>query len=467
MPEPINDHKVYSLLEITESIHRAFQKWYPGSFWILAEMNKLNHYPHSGHCYPDLVERREGKVVAQIRANIWADDYARINQQFLNVLKEPLKDGINILFQAKVSFHSMYGLSLHISYIDPSYTLGDLEREKQQTISRLREEGIYGKNKSLELPILPQRIAVISVETSRGYADFKSIVEGNQQGYYFFLMLFPALLQGDKAGESILARLDEIRKVLQHFDLVAIIRGGGGDVGLSVYNQYKLAREIALFPIPVLTGIGHSTNETVAEMVAWKNAITPTDLGTFLISRFHQFAFPVYEAQKKLLEISVQKLELQKLKLSDTMVNLISMTRNIFSAHKYLLKKEITVFRQATFRQTGKEKLKFSYLQMQLKKYALQSLRINENNLGLLKEKLYDEVFEYKKRRENEIGNLEKQISFLNPSNILRRGFSITRSNGKVITDVSALQSGEIETILFSGKIFSQILTIENRTENE
>src|SRR5690606_5794462 len=154
-------------------------------------------------------------------------------------------------------------------------TLGDLEKEKQETIQKLRDEGAYAKNKSLTMALLPKRIAVISVETSKGYADFMKVLETNEWDYRFYHVLFPSLLQGEKAVGSIRGQLKKIKKLKGHFDVVAIIRGGGGDVGLSCYNHYELAKDIAKFPLPVITGIGHATNETVAEMIAYSDAITP------------------------------------------------------------------------------------------------------------------------------------------------------------------------------------------------
>src|SRR5690606_17047589 len=148
-------------------------------------MNKLNLYQHSGHCYPDLVEKRDGKVISQLRANLWKSDYQKINKRFLEVLKEPLKDGIKILFLARITFNSVHGLSLNILDIDPNYTLGDLEKEKQETIKKLTAEGVFKLNKTRKLALLPQRIAIISVETSKGYEDFMSVLQGNSWNYAF------------------------------------------------------------------------------------------------------------------------------------------------------------------------------------------------------------------------------------------------------------------------------------------
>src|SRR5690606_26888894 len=182
------------------------------------------------------------------------------------------------------------GISLRIIDIDPNFSLGLLVREKQQSIERLRKEQIFDANRRIPFPLLPKRIAIISVETSKGLADFLNILDHNDWHYRFEYSLFPALLQGEKAIGSIIGQLHKIAESGSQFDAVALIRGGGGDVGLSCYNHYALASEIARFPIPVLTGIGHATNETVSELVAYKNAITPTGLAEFLIQHFHNFS---------------------------------------------------------------------------------------------------------------------------------------------------------------------------------
>ena len=179
MPEKINDKTIFSLLEVTISIKKTLAARYKSSFWIKAEMNKLNHYSQSGHCFPELVEKKDGKVIAQIKSTLWADDYANINRNFLSTLKGPLKDGIKILLLAKIAYDPSFGLSLQIMDIDPQYTLGDLEKEKRETINRLQLEGIYDRNKKLEIPFLPQRIAIISVVTSKGYGDFVDVIDKN------------------------------------------------------------------------------------------------------------------------------------------------------------------------------------------------------------------------------------------------------------------------------------------------
>src|SRR5690625_3419586 len=179
MAEDIKGRKMFTLLDVNRSIQRTLNKRYGSAFWVRAEMIRLNHYPHSGHCYPDLVEKKAGKVVAQIRSILWRTDFNRINKHFKETLKEPLKDGIKILFLAKIIFNPRHGLSLQIYDIDPSFTLGDMEQERQKTIEQLKKKKLFDKNRSLPLAILPDRIAIISVETSKGYADFRKVIDHN------------------------------------------------------------------------------------------------------------------------------------------------------------------------------------------------------------------------------------------------------------------------------------------------
>jgi exodeoxyribonuclease VII large subunit len=440
MAETINDKKVFSLLEVTQSIQKTIAERYTKSFWVKAEMNKLNFYSHSGHCYPELVEKNDGRTIAQMKATLWKSDYLVINEKFLKTLQEPLKDGIKILFCATIQFDPAHGLSLRIVDIDPVFSLGELEREKQETLARLRKEGIYDQNKKLVLPLLPQRIAIISVETSKGYADYLKVLEQNAWGYKFFNFLFPALLQGDRSVASIIYQLNRIRKVIHHFDIVVIVRGGGGDVGLSSYNRYDLAREIATFPIPVFTGIGHSTNETVAEMISHRNAITPTELADFLLQRFHDFSVPLHHAEERLAELTLRILDEERLKFYNVVRHFRSATAfRIQQHHHDVANLSVQITHQSKFL-ISNQAHRLKALQQDLVKRAASGLA--ERNL--------------------EVSNLEKQISMLDPINVLRRGYSITLLNGRSVQDIKQVVTGDIfTTIVANGKIESEVRKIE------
>jgi len=500
MPETVNDKQVFSLLEVTKSIQKTIAERYKSSFWVKAEMNKLNFYKQSGHCYPELVEKQDGKVIAQIKSNLWKDDYININNTFQRVLKEPLKDGIKILFLAKVSFDPAYGLALRIIDIDPSYTLGDLEREKQETIKKLKDEGIFGKNKTLPIPLLPQRIAIISVETSKGYADFLKVIDTNSWNYKFFHLLFPSLLQGEKAVDGIINQLRRIKKVKSHFDVVAIIRGGGGDVGLSCYNYYLLAKEIALFPMPVITGIGHATNETVTEMISFSNAITPTKLAEYLLQKFHNFSVPVQKAEEKIIDKARRLISDEKTKFQSEIKLFRSVTENILIKNRNEIKGQVqSLFQQShflfknekeylfsiregirkgtnTFCNTAKQKIKQFALTMKkdvgthlnavklvINQNANQVVRSSRVLLLSRKEKIvqFKERFSEKSllllRNETiELNSIEKNVNNMNPKEVMRRGYSITLLQGKAVKNFDKVKEGDtLNTVVFEGNIVS------------
>jgi exodeoxyribonuclease VII large subunit len=468
MPETSNERKVFSLLEVTTSIQKTICERYKSVFWVKAEMNKLNYYSHSGHSYPELVEKTDGKVIAQMKANLWKSDFDRINHNFLRVLKEPLKDGIKILFCASVIFDPSHGLSLRILDIDPSFSLGELEREKQDTLERLRREGIFHSNKILKLPVLPQRIAIISVETSKGYSDFLNVIENNPWRYKFFTFLFPSLLQGEKSIPSIINQLRRIKKVQEHFDVVAIIRGGGGDVGLSSYNNYALAREIALFPIPVLTGIGHSTNETVAEMVSHKNAITPTELADFLIQKFHDFSMPLRRNEEIIVDRAKRLLNDEKLRFKNFMKYFRSVTNGKLLRSRIEIKGQSdSVLRQSKFLIKRNGQL-LNATASDIRKAVFGFLDEGNTQLKSTIEKGQSTPGKYLKIKKEEVDRLEKNVQILDPINILKRGFSITLYDGKALKSHTEAKPGDmITTVLANGRLESNVKTSDKSHSNE
>jgi exodeoxyribonuclease VII large subunit len=429
-------NKVLTLSELTTGIAQVISRNFANSFWVKAEIAKLNHYPESGHCYPALVEKEKGAVRAEMRGMIWANDYLRINQKFLQVTREPLKEGIHILFRALIKYHPVYGLSLQISDIDPTYTLGEMAREKMETINRLKKEGVFDLNRQLSLPALPQRIAIISVKTSKGFSDFMSILQGNQWGYAFACYLFPALLQGDKAVDSILGQLKAIKEISDHIDAVVIIRGGGGDVGLNCYDHYNLAKEVAMFPIPVLTGIGHSTNETVVEMVSGQNLITPTDVAYFLIQKFHNFSIKLEQLAGVITDYALGLLEEETRRQGDLGKRLVQGTRLMMEEEKRRQGDKGRRLMQDAGSMLKDEKYKIS------RQSAMMGVHVRQM---ILKQGM-------------RIDQAEQQVRLLDPVNVLKRGYSITYSKGKVLKDAAeAILGDEIITQLHQGTVCSEI----------
>jgi exodeoxyribonuclease VII large subunit len=467
MPEHSDDKTIFSLLEVTQSIQRTLSERYKSAFWVKAEMNKLNFYRQSGHCYPELVEKKDGKIIAQIKSCLWREDYQKVNAAFQAVLNEPLKDGIKILFLAKLMFDPSHGLSLWIMDVDPAYTLGDLEREKQDTIRVLKEKGLFNRNKSLHLALLPQRIAIISVETSKGFADFTKVLESNPWGYYFSLMLFPSLLQGDNAVSSIRHQLKRIKKVKEHFDVVAIIRGGGGDVGLSCYNNYDLAQDIATFPLPIITGIGHATNETVSEMISFTNAITPTKLAEFLLQTFHNFSVPVHDAERKIIDKANQILTTSKNAFRAEVKLFRSVTGNMLMSNRNDVENHSRALLQHLETRFRSEKQSLSALQSDISRSADLAWRDADRELTLISKSFRKDLATGLTQIRVQLSAIEKNVNNMSPEKVLQRGFSITMLNGKPLRDSDDVNIGDVvHTRLAIGEVKSRIEIKEKSNES-
>lgn len=412
--------QIFPLSKLTEAIENVINTHCSRVVWVKAEIVKLNHYPHTGHCYPDLVEKKEGKIVAELRGNIWKSNFDLINDKFRKVLNEDLRDDMTVVVQATVTFHAVYGLALNILDIDPEYTLGELAKQRAEAIKKLNAEGLFHANKQQLLPRLPKTIAIISVNSSKGYQDFLNVIENNSWNYQFHCKLFPAILQGERAVTTIIAQLKRIQKHRKLFDAVAIVRGGGGEIGLSCYDNYNLAKEIAQFPLPVLTGIGHSTNETVSELVSFKSFITPTKIAEFLLQEFHNFSQPLGE-------------NIQKIKMGANL---------LFERQETQLARLSSSFGFLTGKILDREKNRLS---------SFQQIVISESR-NLLKQEA------------SELKNISNSIELLSPRNILKRGFSITRIDGRIVTDATLLQRGDlIETEFLSGKASAEITNINSK----
>ena len=448
--------KTFTLLQLTQSIKKSLEVSFDGKYWIVAEMNKLNLYPQSGHAYPELVEKQNGVIVAEIRGILWKNNFERINQSFINVINEPLKDGIKVLMNVSVGFDPKYGVSLTIHEIDPGYTLGDLEQEKQNSIQALKKQGIFDLNRKKSLSLLPKRLAIISVANSNGYQDFTHIIDGNSWKYKFFHMLFPSLLQGDRAVADLTKQLNRIRKVSHHFDAVVIVRGGGGDVGLTCYNDFNLCRIIAEFPLPVLTGIGHQVNESVADMVSYRNLITPTDLGHFFIQQFHDFSLPVQRAEEAVVDKSLRLLSETKSKLHAFVLLFRSVVETTLVKNNSKVETLRVGIRTGSLQHMTNEKGNIQRLSKALANDARTLLTAGRVSVSNLQEGMKNRIIVRLSKEELAVNGLENSVRLLDPRNVLKRGFSITLVNGKAVTDESEVKSGEeITTLLYNGTIKS------------
>lgn len=489
MSDTYRNKPVYSLLEISKRLQQTIADNFSTTFWVKSEINKLNYYPHSGHAYPELLEKKADKTIAQMRSVMWRDDFDRVNALFMHTLKEPLKDGIKVMMLCTIQFDPAYGLSLRIHDIDPAYTLGDLELEKSNSIARLQALGLYDRNKTLALPLLPKRLAIISVESSKGYADFTQVIDQNPWQYQFFYMLFPALLQGEAAVKSIIWQMLRIKKIAHHFDAVAIIRGGGGDVGLSCYNHIDLASCIATFPLPVFTGIGHATNETVSEMVAWYNAITPTKLADFLIQKYHDFSVPLQTAERVVREQSTQILLEQEQALGNASKYVKSLAQSHLKTATHTFANVCTAFKSGSAsicqasnadlqhqlkslskfsKRLQQDKSKdFQYLLKGFKNNSKRALQACQKQQHLLIQNSYSVANRALQNNKEDIHTIEKAVARLDEASTLKRGFSITRLNGHAINTIAQVKPGDHITSSFKdGHIISTIQTIHKHEPN-
>lgn len=457
------NRKIFSLKKLADSLKSVISKNYNSSYWIKAEISKLNFYPHSGHCYPDLVEKKDNKIIAQQRAIIWASNYNKIQSRFKRITGESLGDNMEILFLCKVNFSPVYGLSLIIEDIDTSFTLGKLAKEKTLCLEKLKKQGLFNKNRSLEFPLLPKRIAIISVESSKGYSDFINILENNPRKYKFEMELFPALLQGDKAADSIIRQLIEIQSQADDFDLISIIRGGGGEVGLSAYDNFELNKTIANMPLPVLTGIGHSTNETVAEMISFKNAITPTDVAYFLISKYDLLTDEIESLQQKLHENVKKHLIDEKAILRSLANHLKTANKELITANNYKLNSQQSKLHYASkdfvkeqFNKVKTIKSDLSYASKQLLNKSESEVKSNLNNIKSGLKYIISQ-------KNNEISSIETKVNYSDPVKMLERGYSISTVNGKILNKSKKIKIGDkLTTKYLSGEIESRIEKIKN-----
>lgn len=461
MSETIAGKKTYTLLDLAESIQRMFSAHFNRMYWVKAEMNKLNHYTQSGHCYPELLQKENGKTVVEFKSTLWKNDYERINRLFLEQVKEPLKDGIKVLCQVSVSYTPQHGLSLRIHDIDISYTLGDIEAEKKEAIEQLKREGIFQLNKSKEHALLPKRIAVISVESSKGFADFQEIIDAQNNRFSIFRMLFPALLQGDKAIDSLLEALQRIQLVSHHFDAVAIIRGGGGEVGLSCFNNYRLARAIATFPIPVYTGIGHSTNETVCEMVSYYNGITPTKVAQQILDQFEFFAESVSHAQNNISRKATEMIVAQRREIHLHSRILHQATSAILGNQNQKLHNLQSELEKTTSRRIAFDLHQLESIITRTSTAGVHHLSVSRERLHQIVKRLSVTSSHVFSQSRSELIHLERIVTMANPQNILLRGYSISTLNGYPLRETSNLKTGDvIVTQLAAGVIESEVTRI-------
>lgn len=322
-----------SLSELCVLLDESLQQAFPATYWVRAEIASLTD---RGHCYMELVEKADrGMFAAKMRATCWSNTWQLISAYFVQETGKRPEPGMQVLVEVTVEFHPVYGLSLNIQNIDPSFTLGDLARQRQLTLRRLENDGVLDMNKSLTLPTIIRRIAVISAENAAGYGDFCHQLNDNPYGLPFTTQLFPAVMQGDQAPQSIIRALSAIAGAIEDYDCVTIIRGGGATTDLSCFDNYELASHCAQFPLPILSGIGHTRDVSIVDMIVHSSLKTPTAVAEYLIDHNAQQLVRINELRQRLSRIATQmvavrrqQIEQLRLKLGFTVSTTLQKERN-------------------------------------------------------------------------------------------------------------------------------------------
>lgn len=398
-------------MEVKQVVNQTFDSTY----WVSADISDFHEDNMRGHCYLELVEKNDSKLIeAKIRASIWANTYKRLKPFFKQQTGQDLRTGMKILAEVSVTFHELYGMSCVIQNIDPTYTLGDIARKKQETIQRLKEDGVWDMNKQVGMPELVQRIAVISSASAAGYGDFCNQLQMNERGFYFSFQLFPAIMQGENAAQSVIEALDRVFEEREKFDVVVIIRGGGATTDLLAFDEYDLAYVVAQFPLPVITGIGHERDESVTDMVAHTRCKTPTAVAAHVYEMMLEVESVLLNIEEGIKQGLTLLLEEEQRKLND-------MTDSLIQACTYRINME------------------------------QQSIQLMQNNLN--------NAFRNSLNKEShKIDLMENTLRHISPENILKKGYSITVSNGKVIKNAKELKAGDsLRTIFASGEVESVV----------
>ena len=497
-----------SLFELHQQIREELEMAFPESYWVVAELAQVNVDRRKGHCYLTLVDKGDDarQILAQAKGTIWGSRYQMLSRYFEEKTGQQLRAGLKVLMQASVRFHELYGLSLDISNIDPNYTIGDLARQRQETLKRLAAEGLLEANKELELPLVPQRLAVISSATAAGYQDFVHQLHTNSYGYTFETTLFQAVVQGHDSPASVAAAFELVAKYKENFDVVVLIRGGGSQTDLSCFDDYKIAAAIGNSPLPVLTGIGHERDESIADLVAHTRLKTPTAVAGFLIDRFREaeeLAEDLYDRIRMFsaqqLKMTEDRLERLHLRLNNTTMQLLQGNRErLEQLSRGLLLKPKAYLEQQRHLVSDLEKdinsetkdllhEREKYLQelsVCVEGKSQRYLHMKEHDLNTLvhcleteaKDKLqksqiaytkYSDKLEYSTQKKLQQENhrlklLEMSIEANNPERLLLRGYTLTLLNGKILKSITEVKDGDIvETRMQNGTLHSMIVNID------
>ena len=406
----MRSEKFHTLFELNRLVRETIECEMPNEYWVEAELSECREL--RGHCYMELIEKDEQTAtpIAKASAKCWASKWILVRPYFERTTGQRLVAGMKVLIKVYPQFHEAFGFSWIVTDIDPTYTLGDMARKRQEIIRQLKEEGVFDLQKELTLPLFCQRIAVISSETAAGYGDFCNQLADNPYGFQFQTQLFPAIMQGEGVEQSIINALERIYD--QPFDCVVIIRGGGATSDMSGFDTLALAEHVANFPLPIITGIGHDRDESILDMVSHTRVKTPTAAAALLIDHLKEVLDTVNNAQNSITRLVQQKLST----LSTQLSSVSEAIPRLFSIVK------------------TRQEAKIDALQQRLPMLIERRLLAENHRLQLMEEKL----------------------KALDPQLLLKRGYSITLHNGRAVKDATTLKAGdEIETRLAQGLIHS------------
>lgn len=408
-----------TLSQLNRQVKDAIRDHLPETYWLRTETSDVRHN-RNGHCYLEFIEKDSTtqSIVAKARGVIWGNVFQMLSAYFQKETGQPFTSGINVLVCVSVEFHELYGYSLTVVDIDPTYTLGEIARNRQLILKQLEEEGVFTLNRELQLPELANRIAVISSPTAAGYEDFCDQLTHNPNGIVFYPKLFPAIMQGDRSEASVIASLEKIFTYREWFDAVAIIRGGGASSDLSCFDSYHLASHVAQFPLPVISGIGHERDVTILDVVAHTRAKTPTAVAEFFITHLNRSATELLDMEERVVTESNSV-------LMDEHAQLLSLSKDLVHKSTLTIQGDIVGIQQLT------EKIKYGLKHMMQRQAHLLETRT-------------------------------QFIEMASPANILKRGYTLTLKDGKIITSLNDLKEGDIvETRFRDGRATSVITQTE------
>lgn len=418
----MNDSSVLTLQQLNNYVKKIVERNLPEVYWVQAEISSLS-VAYNGHCYLEFIQKDQSGqgYVAKARANIWKGTFQRIRPYFEEQTGQRLAVGISVLVAVTVSFHEVYGYALVVQDIDPTYTLGDMARRRKEILDRLKAEGVMDLNKELAIPMVPTRVAIISSATAAGYGDFCNQTTNNQFGFYFKTQLFAAVMQGDRTEQSIINALDAIAAQADQWDVVVIIRGGGATSELSCFDSYDLAVNVANFPLPVITGIGHERDDTVIDAVSHTRVKTPTAAAEFLIGIMEQSAVMLDTLGQRLASSIQNRMEAEKHRMTMLSQKLPSL---------------------------------FSILKIR-----------QEQKIALLFEKARSATQKMLQQHAHKLEILQHTVDAADPQQILKRGYTLSVCNGHIVTKASAIEPGMVITTRFAdGEITS---TVNEITKNK